>query len=595
MSLCNQCKECQDYYYHRTLRNGRNISFKYCRGTKMIVDKYKWVVRKRKHTEIYTTTRIDGSFKSISYFIPKKKGDIVSPIDGDITNFKLSNLEILSKAELIQKNSSNNPGSSIFPGVYKKKWTCRDGSITLRWAVNMKYQGTDHYLGCFDDEYKAAHAYYEECKKIGRDINKDTDAYKKYQEELAKRELSLPKQPFPKVEDNEIFDDFVFRRKLTKPRSIYKYRRALTLFQDFVGKPLDEIIAEAKKDYLEKVFPDDGSVFKYITSFHNYLFEKGYSGPSRSSILSAVKVFYKSFFIPIPFGVGYEKEYRRKMVLEDIITIKEIKKLFLYSNLRFRPVLLSLFSTGLRVNDVLKWSCGDFVEFMKNYSNKKDIKEMVNDLKDLINDNVLVGTVHNIALKNEKSHYTYLNPQAVKWIVLSLLNRDDLSNDAPLFLNKAGNQLKYKNAELEMVETREKSGLTELLENSVIHRVHFHAFRRAFATTLAPHIDYFRLENLMGHEHGSSHGMYVAQNKEDDKKLYKSVMHHLMFNEDQCFKCDFCKFHNEEKGIFCEKSRSLLEEDFNLDNLRFLEKSRIEFINGNSQDLRLINIVEVPI
>lgn len=112
-----------------------------------------------------------------------------------------------------------------------------------------------------------------------------------------------------------------------------------------------------------------------------------------------------------------------------------------------------------------------------------------------------------------------------------MLNRDEkLTNDSPLFVSKTGKKLKYTSAERYLIDIREKLGYGYAY-NSRVNKIHFHGFRDAFATILAPHMDYFRLENLMGHEHALGHGNYVVQDPVEDLKLYKKIMHLLMFDE----------------------------------------------------------------
>ena len=115
--------------------------------------------------------------------------------------------------------------------------------------------------------------------------------------------------------------------------------------------------------------------------------------------------------------------------------------------------------------------------------------------------------------------------------MVQTLNRDEhLTNNSPLFINKTGGKLKYTVAERYLIDIRERLGYTYAY-NSKVNKIHFHGFRDAFATILAPHMDYFRLENLMGHEHVMGHGNYVVQNPVEDLKLYQRLMCLLMFNE----------------------------------------------------------------
>lgn len=528
MLLCKECDKCEKLIYKRILKSGREIKFIYCKGNRNIVDLYKWTVAAhKKRPEIYTTKRIDGNHRQITYFFHRGKNEVISPVDGNILNFSLDNLERLHKGQLMQKY---HVGASQFPGVSIKNIKTKTETL-VKWQASLKIKGEEHYLGVFDDEYMAAHAYYSACIKHEIPIRKDK-IYQEYMEELTKRDLNkkLTSRQQLRYEDI-IFQELIIRNKITNKNTLNQYVYSLDKFTRFVGKSLSEILHEAKEDYNNKVFPDDGTVYKYLTSFQMYLIEEGLSGTTRAGILAKVKTFYKAFFIPVNPRIAREKEHRLKKSLEDVITVKDVEKLFYEANINFKPILLCLFSSGLRVNDLLKMDCGDFVKSMKYFSNVNEINKLLDDLYPKIYDDSLVAVVHNITMKTKKSHYTFFSPQAVRWIVLSLLNRDDkLTNNSPLFINKSGGKLMYTSAERQLITIREKLGYSYAY-NSKVNKIHFHGFRDAFATIIAPHMDYFRLENLMGHEHVLGHGNYVVQNPLEDLKLYKKLMHLFMFNE----------------------------------------------------------------
>ena len=528
MILCKKCDSCKKLLYKRVLKSGRKIQFIYCKGNENIVNHYKWTVDIHKQRpQIITTMRINGRQRQITYFFHKGPNEVISPLDGNLLNFSLDNLERLTKGQLIQKY---NWGASRFPGVSIKNIETKNGK-QIKWQACLKKGKEEYYLGIFEDEYMAAHAYYNACIQHEVTIRKN-EVYQEYIEELSRRDLNkkLTKRQQLRYKD-PIFQELMIRNKVTNKNTVNQYIYSLDKFTRFVGKSLSEILAEAKKDYEEKVFPDDGTVYKYLTSFQMSLIEEGLSGTTRSGILSKVKTFYKSFFIPVDSRIAREKEHRLKKSLEDLITIQDVEILFYEADINFKPVLLCLFSSGLRINDLLKMDCGDFVRSMKYFSSETEINKLLEDLYPRIYDDVLVAVVHNITMKTKKSHYTFFSPQSVRWIVLSLSNRSDkLTNNSPLFINKSGGKLKYTAAERYLIELRE--GLNYgLAYNSRVNKIHFHGFRDAFATIIAPHMDYFRLENLMGHEHVLGHGNYVVQNPSEDLKLYQKLMYLLMFEE----------------------------------------------------------------
>ena len=83
---------------------------------------------------------------------------VVDHIDGDKTNDRLDNLQIISNRENIAK--SNRVKTSTYPGVHYRK-------DTKKWRAMITVNGKTKHIGTFDQELKAAKAYYNEVKKIG--------------------------------------------------------------------------------------------------------------------------------------------------------------------------------------------------------------------------------------------------------------------------------------------------------------------------------------------------------------------------------------------------------------------------------------------
>ena len=87
---------------------------------------------------------------------------------------------------------------SIFPGVYinsfykhhvKGKYLGKEKP--KKWNTRIKIDGKSVYLKSSETELKAAHKYYVKMEEIGRDINKETPAYKKYKRWLDNHIQSL--------------------------------------------------------------------------------------------------------------------------------------------------------------------------------------------------------------------------------------------------------------------------------------------------------------------------------------------------------------------------------------------------------------------
>jgi len=88
---------------------------------------------------------------------PNGRRTVVDHIDGDKTNDRLSNLQIISNRENIAK--SKRTKSSKYPGVYFRK-------DTKKWRATITINGKTHHIGNFSDELQAAKAYENKLKTL---------------------------------------------------------------------------------------------------------------------------------------------------------------------------------------------------------------------------------------------------------------------------------------------------------------------------------------------------------------------------------------------------------------------------------------------
>lgn len=325
------------------------------------------------------------------------------------------------------------------------------------------------------------------------------------------------------IENDLLFQELVRRRQLTNKGTIGLYKTVLAEFSTAIGKSLHEIIQEGKNDYKNRVFIDEGSVFKYIQKYHLSLKSRDLKSSTISTMMSKVFSFYRTFFIIVPPFAGREPFTSKKKKITDIITIEDIRRLCSISSIKYKALIQLCFNTSLRVGDILKLDCIDLINATKEYHDKNTIKRVLSDLEKQEN---VVPTWHNISNKTNVSHYTYNTPQTTKILVEYLKTREKLENKDPVFVSMIGNRMSYSAGRhyLRKLSDELEYGA---IEGSNRQFIHFHGFRDSFASTLLPHVDKFKLENWMGHSHSDRDNSYYVQNSKEDKKLYMSVMRHI--------------------------------------------------------------------
>lgn len=165
------------------------FTFTYCEGNKGIVALNNWGASSPQNLDgrvyVVSTERPGRQFEN---FLKQDKKNVISHINKDTLDLRLSNLREIKKicsAQTIQGRDS------IFPGVYvhsfyKHYRKNKNKKGVKKWNARVKIDGKTIYLGSFSSELEAAHCYYMKLKELGREINKETEAYKKYKTWLEK-------------------------------------------------------------------------------------------------------------------------------------------------------------------------------------------------------------------------------------------------------------------------------------------------------------------------------------------------------------------------------------------------------------------------
>lgn len=188
LSLCKNCNDCKTYTYQRTIERGKNkgmvFKFDYCKENSEIVRKSDWTPgtpRGKLKKQRIISSKFRDKRSEFSYFF-KEEGskDVINFIDGNTLNAVLKNMQLISRSASAQ---SIKTGDSVYPGVSRSKIKSKHRQYN-KWQSKIKIDGETEYLGIFDTELQAAHAYYRKCEEIGRDINYNTDAYSNYRQKI---------------------------------------------------------------------------------------------------------------------------------------------------------------------------------------------------------------------------------------------------------------------------------------------------------------------------------------------------------------------------------------------------------------------------
>ena len=297
-------------------------------------------------------------------------------------------------------------------------------------------------------------------------------------------------------------DDFLLNLKVNNlsNETIYNYERDLKVFQGFLGDIGTEFDETDKKTILNyKAY----LVSRDRKTSENHAGKKTLGSFSVNRMLSALRSYLKyvidmDYKCPISPSeiklVKNEKKHPRVLGFDEIIKLIESPTLFEKNkiiSIRNRAILETLFSTGMRVSEIVN---------MK----KEEIDKQ--------------GRIF-IKGKGKKERFVYLTPRAVKWIKQYSEIRD---TESPyLFVPYRGRNmnLKEKKISTNYLEDKVKK-YRELLGFNV--PVNVHGIRHAFATYLAENgANPAAIQILLGHESLDTTTRYVNASDKYAERIHR--------------------------------------------------------------------------
>ena len=141
-------------------------------------------------TAVTSTKRFDGRTAHFEKFLKRNPKNVIHHL-GDTLDLRMKMLREISKRCASQTITGR---ESIFPGVGLTSWYKSNAKYKSYgkkiWWAKVIIEGKEEYLDNYYTEMEAAHAYYTEIERFGLEINRETEAYKIYQNWLHVREFT---------------------------------------------------------------------------------------------------------------------------------------------------------------------------------------------------------------------------------------------------------------------------------------------------------------------------------------------------------------------------------------------------------------------
>jgi site-specific recombinase XerD len=299
------------------------------------------------------------------------------------------------------------------------------------------------------------------------------------------------------------FKDFLLnlRTRNLSEETLYNYQRDLTVFENFLNEinvPFERIDKKVILNYKAYLISKDRKTPKSLPG------KKRLSSFSINRMLSSLRSYLKfltslDYKVPIPPNAveltKTEKKLPKVGEFEEIIKLIESPTQFEKNKivaLRNRAMLETLFSTGVRISELLNIKMTDIDKRGRIF----------------------------IKGKGKKERFVYLTPRAQKWIKKYLEVRG--KSDSPyLFIPYRGKNASQKNKKISpnYLEERVKK-YRELLGLNIPITVH--GIRHAFATYLAESgANPAAIQILLGHESLDTTTRYVHASHRYAEKIFR--------------------------------------------------------------------------
>ena len=229
---------------------------------------------------------------------------------------------------------------------------------------------------------------------------------------------------------NIMLDQFFIERNHSE-NTKKNYRISCKLFEEVIGKPLNELIDIAKSE--NELKWDETQFRLWLIQFRNYCYEN-YKEDTGKRYIQRIKTVFRHYGVDIgelPYASTKQVRKSEQIDYEDLPNRQVLKKCIELKNPLLKASTLFLSSSGISKTDALNLTIQDYLDATMEYHNSNNIYEAIN-----LMDKSEISIIPTFKLQRQKTGETYrtfCSPEAVKAINIYLLSREYLENDDKLF------------------------------------------------------------------------------------------------------------------------------------------------------------------
>ena len=323
--------------------------------------------------------------------------------------------------------------------------------------------------------------------------------------------------------DEELFYDFCKTRNL-KLSTSKTYRFYINLYTKFNEKSMVELIQEAEDEEEQGIRWKHRTLKKRLIEFRAYLF-KNYLKSSSIETFNKILTFYKHYEIEIHDLPSYSIKnvnQNKPITFKDLPDKEVITASLGIASPFMRAIILFISSSGCARVETLNFTIQDFINATRQYHNKNDIYDVLNELKDKTD---IVPAWELRRPKTGKFYITFNSPEATAELVNYLISSNRvLKNDDKLFKVHPD----HLNHLFQNINDKLNLG-----KRGTYNRFRMHMLRKYHASQLfndGCSMDF--VDALQGRGKDATHSSYFMENPETLKEEYINHLDCLMINWD---------------------------------------------------------------
>lgn len=320
------------------------------------------------------------------------------------------------------------------------------------------------------------------------------------------------------------FKQFCEERSI-KEETIKSYKGTIKRYTQYYQMPLDNLINEAIDEENDPhIKKRERSIRTRLLQFRTHLATE--TDLRTGTVLNHIrnlKTIYRHFEVEIPpLPPLQKKEKILETTYYDLPTKQQISRAVEIAGIRVGSLILFMASSGTGRTECANMTIRDFTDACNEYTDKEDLKEIIEDLYACIKP--IVPTFYLYRQKTKKQYYTFCTPEATDAIINWLKLRMEIAEEH-------GEEISFDDSLWDLTIrqiTYHFTTINDELDFGFKGTYRFfrpHTLRKFHASNIG--LSQEHIDLLEGRSRDAVHATYIKTNPAQLKELYMKVMENV--------------------------------------------------------------------